>query len=313
MDYIKLGLTELRISRIGFGCAPMGGYDYGPVDDQNSIRAVHKALDLGINFFDTSDIYGLGHAERMLAKALSKKRHEVVVATKFGLRRDAHGNILRDSSPANVIKSLEDSLDRLQLEAITLYQIHWPDPRTPPEETFSALLSCQKAGKIKHIGCSNFSLKGFQELNKLGRIESLQVPYNLLDRGIEKDMLRYCREAHVSILTHSSLARGFLSGKYADDSQFEGTDTRGSSKYFSKESLAERKDLLKIMGEISLRRGKAMSQIAVRWILDNPAVTCAIVGFKDENQVDDILGSLEWKLSVEEYNHLAEQTKTFMT
>lgn len=312
MRYQPLGSTGDNISQIGFGCAPMGGYDYGHVDDQDSIKAVHKALDMGINFFDTADIYGFGHAESVLATALGAQGDKVVVATKFGLRRDGYGKIIKDNSPANVVRALENSLRRLRLEAISLYQIHWPDPGTPLEETFSALLACQKAGKIKHIGCSNFSVEGLDRLRKSGKIESLQIPYNLIDRGIENETLCYCREAHISTLTYSSLARGALSGKYTEKPLFRGTDSRAKSKYFLNETAEERKGLLKLLKEIALKQGKTMSQTAVRWILDNPSVTCAIVGFKNAAQVEDIRGALEWQLSAEDYNDLAKKTEMFI-
>lgn len=157
MDRVSLGSTDLHVSRVGFGCAVMGGWDYGAADDNESISAVHAALDQGINFFDTADVYGLGHAEEVLGRALRDQGDDVVVATKFGVRWDAQGRTVRDCSPGWVVRALEDSLRRLGRERISLYQIHWPDPTVPIEDTMEALERCRAQGKIQHIGCCNFS------------------------------------------------------------------------------------------------------------------------------------------------------------
>ena len=312
MQYNRLGLTEYNILPVGFGCAPMGGYDYGSVNDSDSIRAVRKALDLGINFFDTADIYGFGHAERILSKALGKDRNKVVIATKFGLRRNNNGKAVKDCSPKNIIKSLEESLCRLRVEAISLYQIHWPDPQARIEDVISVLCACQKSGKIKYIGCSNFERELLDRSRKYGRLESLQVPYSLVDRGIEKEIIKHCKDFNISILTHSSLARGLLSGKYKDASRFSGTDTRKDSKYFSNVQAMEKQNLMKAMARVSLKYGKTMPQVAIRWILENPCITCAIVGFKNVNQVSEIIGALGWSLTDEDYDNLSDMANVFI-
>ena len=313
MQRNRLGLTKLNILPIGFGCAPMSGHDYGQVNELDLIRAVRKALDLGFNFFDTADIYGFGRAETLLSKALGHDRNKVVLATKFGLRRNDKGNVVRDCSPKSIMKSLEESLCRLKVEAISLYQIHWPDPNSIIEDTITTLLACQKAGKIKHIGCSNFKCELLEKSQKAGRIESTQAAYNLVDRSIEKEIIKCCEKFNMSILTHSSLARGFLSGKYKDAAIFNGTDTRKNSKYFSNTYNMKKQKLMKTMAEIGLKYSKTMSQVAIRWILENPAITCAIVGFKNANQVNEIFGSLGWKLSIEDYKNLSDITKVFIT
>jgi aryl-alcohol dehydrogenase-like predicted oxidoreductase len=185
-------MTGFRVSRIGFGCAPMGGYDYGNVREGESIDAVHKALDMGINFFDTADVYGFGRAEEVLGRALGTERNNVIIATKFGLKWDASSRVSRDCSKKRVYQAIEGSLRRLKIEAITLYQIHWPDPETSIEETMEALLLSKEAGKIKHIGCSNFKIDLVQQCQKVGRLEFLQDSYNLVDRAAEKELLSYC-------------------------------------------------------------------------------------------------------------------------
>ena len=229
MDYIRLGMTDLRISRIGFGCAPMGGYDYGKVIDDESIKAVRKALNSGINFFDTADIYGLGHAEEVLSRALGNDRHKVVIATKFGLAWDKEGNVTRDCSPNRVVAALESSLKRLKIDTIQLYQIHWTDSVTPIEETIGALLKCQQEGKVKYIGFSNVEPQLIEKAQKIGKIDSMQSSYNLLNRLAEREILPYCHAANIAFIAHSPLARGYLTGKYDEGQSFTATDTRCKS------------------------------------------------------------------------------------
>jgi len=307
MDYIRLGLTDLKISRIGFGCAAMGGYDYGAVDDRDSIAAVQRALERGINFFDTADVYGFGHAEEVLGKALGRKRDKVIIASKFGLKWDQHSRVTRDSSPKRVFEAIDNSLRRLGVDAITLYQIHWPDADTPIQETIEALLACQKAGKVQYIGCSNFDKGLIENAQKFVRLESLQASYNLLDRNVEKELLSYCRDVRMAFFAHSSLARGFLAGKYNGRHKFAGSDTRKYSHYFSDEDVDDNQNLLCTMREIASKYGKTVSQVAIRWILDNPLVTGAIVGIKNIYQIEDCMGAFGWKLRHEDFNALSGQ------
>jgi aryl-alcohol dehydrogenase-like predicted oxidoreductase len=311
MEYARLGLTDLKISRIGFGCWAIGGHGYGRVNDDESIEAVRKALDLGINFFDTADVYGFGHSEEILGKALGAKRNEVVIATKFGINWDSRENTFKDCSPKRVLEALENSLRRLGVGTIALYQIHWPDPRTPLAETMDALLKCQKAGKIKYIGLSNFEKGSIEQIQKIGRVESLQSSYNLLERSVEKDVLPCCHQFKMAFLAHTPLARGFLSGKYEAGHDFPELDTRNQSDYFSNKQMDEKYRLLGALGEIGYRYGKTVSQVALRWILDNPLVTCTIVGIKSRNQLEENLTAMDWRLSPEDFSSLFVMSKIF--
>ena len=194
MEYKRLGLTDLKVSRIGFGCWAMGGHGWGKVDDKDSIAAIRRALDLGVNFFDTADVYGFGHSERILSKALGTNRSKVIIATKFGLKWDKSGKITKDISSKRVVEALDNSLKRLGVDCIPLYQIHWPDNITSISETMVALRKCQEKGKIKYIGCSNFSVKLIKEAQKISRLESLQLPYNITMRKIENKLIPFCQE-----------------------------------------------------------------------------------------------------------------------
>lgn len=312
MENSRLGNTDLYISRIGFGCAPIGGYDYGKVDDSESKRAILHAIDKGIKFFDTADVYGFGHAEELLGEALSLRKQNVIVATKFGVNWNENGHTWRDISPLRVMEAVDHSLKRLRRDFIDLYQVHWPEHNARMEDTYDALMNCQQHGKIKHIGFCNYDLASLKELQNKFRIDSLQNSYNLLNRTIETNLLEFCRIKGVSFIAHSSLARGFLSGKYSEEYQFDGPDTRSKSQYFSNQYRAEKSALLNALKRISLKYGKTLSQVAIRWVLDNDLVDCSLVGFKYVEQVDEILGSLDWKLTSEDYQHLALLTEPFL-
>ena len=312
MEYTKLGLTDLRISRIGFGCWAIGGHGYGKVDDNESMETIRKALDLGVNFFDAADVYGFGHSEEILGKALGTRRKDVIIATKFGVNWDSRGDTFRDCSAKRVLEALENSLRRLGVGTISLYQIHWPDPRTPFEETMNALLRCQRDGKIKYIGCSNFGRSLIEQIQEIGRVESLQSSYNLLERSVEKDVLPCCHQFKMAFLAHTPLARGFLSGKYKPGHIFLRNDTRNRSLYFSKDKFDEKMRLVNTTRAMGERYGKTPSQAALRWILDNPMVTCVVVGSRNMNQVEENVGSVDWNLTQDDIESLDAQSQMFI-
>ena len=297
MEYRQLGRTGLNISRIGFGCAAMGGYDYGRVNDEDSIAAVHRALEVGVNFFDTADIYGFGHSEEVLGKALAGRAADVVVATKVGVAWDDRGRRRRDLSAAYIRTAIDNSLRRLRLESIALYQIHWPYPETPIEETAGALLACQRAGKLQSIGCCNFSLGEVAALLSKCRIESIQLPYSLTDRRA-LGVLQRCREEYdMATLCYNVLAQGLLTGKYNQDSRFHQTDLRQRSSIFADGQLAGNLSALEQLRLVGARHSRTAAQAAVRWALHHPAVTCAITGAKHAQQVDENAGGAGWSLS----------------
>lgn len=313
MKYFCLGTSDVQISKIGFGCAPMGGYDYGRVEDEETIDAVQVALDLGVNFFDTADIYGFGHAEEILGKALGNDRHRVVIATKFGLKWDNKGNVLRDCSPKRLVTAIEDSLRRLKLDTIPLYQVHWVDPLTPLEDTLEGLLKCQKEGKIRWIGLSNVNSETLERVRKFYPITSIQLSYNLLRREVEEDILPYCSQANIAFVAHTPLARGFLTGKYGPNYTFKEPDTRSKSTYFSSEQYKEKRKVLDTTNILASKYDKTRGQIALRWILENPFVSSLVLGIKNKRQVEEGLGTLEWTLDHEDYENLLSCSDIFKT
>jgi aryl-alcohol dehydrogenase-like predicted oxidoreductase len=309
VEYRRLGRTGLAISTVGFGCAAIGGFDYGRVRDSDSIAAVHRALELGVNFFDTADVYGFGHSEEVLGKALSGRSKDAIVATKVGVAWDVRGRRRRDLSPTHIRKAIDKSLGRLRIDRIALYQIHWPDPLTPLSETVGALRECQRAGKVEAIGCCNVSLQAVEQLQAMCRIESVQLPYSLADRRYESEMEQCCQRHDMAVLCYSVLAQGLLTGKYNRTCLFQGTDLRRRSPIFDDEHLAGNLQLLEQLRVVGARHSRTVAQTAIRWALSQPAVACAITGAKHPRQVDENAGGAGWRLSAEDEAILARPLK----
>ena len=304
MEYVKLQNTDLTISKLGFGCEPAGGTDWGKVNDRDSIAAIRRAVELGINFFDTADVYGLGRSERILSEALGNTRHEVVIATKFGVGwREVPGRRAKtflDSSPARVVEALEASLRRLKLDCIPLYYIHWPDPRTPIGRTMEVLNKCRRAGKIRAIGVSNFSTTQIRDAHQEGPIACVQTAYNLIQRGGESTILPFCDDLRLGVVTYGPLAQGLLTGKYSADAAFGADDRRSRLVHFQKETLAQNLEIVERLKTVSRHYQKSPAQVAIRWILDNPRITAAIVGVKSPKQLHENLAAMDWTLSRED-------------
>lgn len=287
MDYAPLGRSGLSVSRIAFGCAAIGGYDYGGADDATSVRAVRAALDAGVTLFDTADVYGFGHAETILGRALGEDRHRVAIATKCGVRWEHGGRTTRDSSPAYVTSAVEASLRRLGVDCITLLQLHWPDPSTPIADTLQALERCREAGKVRFLGCCNFESGEVDEAQRHGRLESLQVPLALGQREWEA-CARSCAERHgMAVLCYNTLAQGLFSGKFTPVTTFPPGDLRSRSALFTGERRATNFALLERLRDAASREGRTPAQMAVRWVLEQPGVTSAVVGARSPEQVEE--------------------------
>lgn len=296
MEYKRLASTDLMVSRIGFGCWAIGGHGYGSVDDRESVKAIYKALDLGINFFDTADVYGFGHSEEVLSKALGMQRDKVIIATKFGVAWNQNGKTFKDCSPARIVEALEGSLRRLKLDCIPLYQIHWHDEKTPIEDIMEALLRCRDAGKILHIGCCNFSGDLVLKASDIQRLEAYQCLYNLANRQHE-DVIKYSSEnLGMSVFAYGAIGRGVFSGKYSKDSQFGENDTRIKDPDFHGGQYNKNILIANKLSEIGKQYGKTSTQVAIRWVLENHNITSAITGLKNKKQVCENAASTEWYL-----------------
>jgi len=305
MEYWRLGETQLSISRIGFGCGPASGYDYGPIDEDEWRAAVSLAVERGINFFDVADVYGFGRAEQLLSSALGDRRHDVVIATKCGLAWDSDGKVRRDLSRQGVLCALEGSLRRLRVDSIPLYQMHWPDPAIPIEDAMETLSRCRDAGKIQFLGVGNLSLDSLRRAYSVCRFESQQTAFNLLSREPEREIFSWCESSNVSNIAHSAIARGFLAGRQPAETAFHPTDTRRNSPYFSSSGQLEKGKLLDAVRTVSAETGKPLSSVALRWILDCSQITSVLVGIKNRHQAEQNLDAVGWRLSAESHRLLS--------
>src|SRR5262245_60805651 len=237
-EYTQIG--DIRSSRIGLGTWAMGGFQWGAADDDESVRTIHAALDLGINLIDTAPAYGFGHSERVVGRAIAERggRDRVVIATKVGLERQGDA-LFRNSTRKQIFAEIETSLALLRTDYIDLYQVHWPDPATPYEETAGALLDLQRAGKIRAIGVSNYTISAMERFRRVAPIASAQPPLSLFERQAERDVLPWCRKNGVATLTYGALCRGLLSGTIDRNTKFEGDDLRRTDPKFQPPRLEQ--------------------------------------------------------------------------
>ena len=310
MLYNHLEGLDIKPSCIGFGGWQLGVHGWGRVSEPEILKALHKAIDSGVNFFDTAPIYGLGHSEELLGKVLGSKRKGVIIATKVGLtwKKGKTFQKFTDSSPANISREIDRSLKRLNTDYIDLYQIHWPDPNTPIEDTLSAMEKLKNSGKIRYIGCCNFPLELLKESLKYGEIRTIQIPYNLIDRKIEQDLLPFCRENGIGVLTYSPIARGLLTGKYDRNTKFDLDNHRSSSRdeYFQGEAFLKNLEVVRRVKFIAEKLNKTPTQIALRWVLQNPCVTTAFVGIKSVVQIEENVVASDFALSKDDMDFLNE-------
>jgi aryl-alcohol dehydrogenase-like predicted oxidoreductase len=305
MEYHAIGPELNLMSRLGFGCAPASGYDYGDIEETAWNSAVRASLENGINLFDVADVYGFGRAEELLSKALGENRHSVVLASKFGLVWDTQGRVRRDCSPKYAELALARSLRRLRVECITLYQLHWPDDSTSLETVLETLGRFQEQGKIRFIGVSNVPIGEIRRELISDHVDFFQVPYSLLCRDIEKDFLALCTGAQTRVLAHSALARGLLSGSRELGARFEGADTRSRSAYFSAEGSEAKERLIDALREIANQHECAPSAVALRWALDRREISSVLVGIKNRSQLDANLQAIRLRLTRSEVELLS--------
>jgi aryl-alcohol dehydrogenase-like predicted oxidoreductase len=288
MQYARLGQTDLKVSRICFGTWQVGG-DWGTIDTDRAKAAVRRALDLGINFFDTAQGYGWGRSERLLGEALEpeirSRREEVIIATKGGLRPE-DGGIRRDSSPAWLRDGIEQSLRELGTDYVDLYQVHWPDPETPFEETAQALDDFVREGKARHVGVSNFDARQMAAFQRTRRVDTLQPPYHIFRRQIEDEILPYSREHGIGVLAYSPLAHGLLTGKIDEDTEFADDDWRGHSDLFTGEELHSNLSIVRELAGYAEEHGWTVAQLAIAWTLATPGVDVAIVGARNPDHIE---------------------------
>jgi len=300
MDKRKLGTTDLNITVIGFGSWALGGGDWqfgwGPQDDQRSIAAIQRALDLGINWIDTAAAYGLGHSEEVVARALKGRSKRPYVFTKGGLVGDRH-NIQRVLKADSLKKEIDASLKRLQVDAIDLYQIHWPTEDI--EEGWQVLADARKAGKVRWIGVSNFDVAHMKAIQEIAPIQTLQPSYSLLKRDAEEEILPFCLTNNIGVIVYSPMASGLLSGVMTRErfNQLPAEDWRKRlSAWFKEPDFTWNLKLADLLREIGQQYGGTAGEVAIAWTLRNPAVTGAIVGIRAPEQLDGVIGGADLKL-----------------
>lgn len=285
VESIRLPELAEPVSRIALGGCPLGGHGWGSVDDTESIAAVWAAVEAGVTFFDTADVYGLGHSEELLSRALGEARHRVTVATKFGVRMGPDGRAYRDVSPAWARSAVEASLRRLRLERIPLYYMHWPDGRTPIEDVILALAELRDEGKIGAIGLSNVSAAEVTRASRVARISAVQIQYSLVDRFAAEAMLETTMRLAIPLITWGSLAQGLLTGKYDGQTVFPPTDRRSRYENFQQPKLARNMQVVRRLRKVAATVQATPGQVAIRWLLDQPCVGAVLFGAKTSSQV----------------------------
>ncbi len=302
MDYRVLGTTNMKVPVVSFGSWAIGGWQWGGTDDEQAKRAIQRGIDLGVTCIDTAPVYGFGHSETIVGEAIQGKRDKLVIATKCGLRWDTtegefffdtvdhNGNPLklyRNLRPNSIRKECENSLRRLKVDVIDLYQCHWPDRTTPLEDTMDTLLTLQKEGKIRYIGVSNFTVEMMETCLQKGRIESAQPKYNALERDIESELLPFCRKNQISVLAYSPIAQGLLTGKVTLDREFPHGDLRKDNGMFSPVNRRRVLNMLERVKPIAEEYGITLGQLFIAWTVHQPGITTALVGARNEKQIEE--------------------------
>lgn len=284
----------------------MGGggwaFAWGPQDDQQSVAAIHAALDRGINWIDTAAVYGLGHSEEVVARALHGRSSKPYVFTKCARVWNDQGEIGRSLKEASIRKEVEASLRRLKIDVIDLYQIHWPEPDQDIEEGWSTMVKLKQEGKVRHIGVSNFNAGQMKRAQAIAPITSLQPPYSLISPEIEESILPYAAANNIGVIVYSPMKSGLLSGAMTRDrvAAFPADDFRKRTPNFQEPLLTRNLELAELLGTIGARHGRTAGEVAIAWTLRHPAVTAAIVGMRSAEQVDGVIGAMDFRLSPDE-------------
>ena len=302
MEYRPFGQTGLEVSAVGFGCWELGGR-YGYFDEGEVIQAVNRAIDLGINCFDTAEGYGFGKSEELLARALGSRRKEVIVVTKFGILHEGREKG-RDSRRSEALAAIERSLKFLNTDYVDVYLVHWPDVNTPFEETMLALEEIVQSGKARFVGVSNFTADQIEACLDTRRVDVAQYGYHMFDRRLEREIFPCIQQHNIGLMTYGSLAHGLLTGAFTPQTTFDENDWRAKGiafnvPLFTPENFARNVAVVEELKAIAARHGKTMPNLALRWALENPVVSVALIGFRKPEEVEASLGGLDWTLDAE--------------
>ena len=304
----------MQITPIGLGCWAIGGGGYesgwGEQDDQQSIATIKRALELGINWVDTAPVYGLGRSEEVVGRAIKGRDPKPYVFTKCSLVWDDRGKVSSSLKAASIRQEVENSLRRLQVDVIDLYQLHWPNPEEDIEEGWSAMARLKEEGKVRNIGVSNFNVAQMQRAMEIAPISSLQPPYSLLHRDIEQDILPFCQKRDIGVIVYSPMASGMLSGGMTRErvSNLPEDDWRKRSQEYQEPRLSRNLALTEKLNEIGYLHNRTPGEVAIAWTLRHPTVTGAIVGARRPDQIENLIGSAEFRLTDTEL----EEIETFL-
>ncbi|MGB6743008.1 MAG: aldo/keto reductase [Terracidiphilus sp.] len=307
-----LGNSDMQLTPIGFGAWAIGGgdwtYSWGPQDDNDSVAAIRRALDLGVNWIDTAAVYGLGHSEEVVARALKGSSHRPYLFTKCSLRWREDRTIYNSLNAASVAEELDASLRRLGVDVIDLYQVHWPNPEGEVEEGWETLERLREQGKIRWIGVSNFNAEQMKRVQKIAPITSLQPPYSMLRRAIEAEILPFAQANSIGVINYSPMLSGLLAGKMSVEriAKLPADDWRRKNVEFNEPRLSRNLRLVELLREIGSGYGVTPGVVAVAWTLHHPGITAAIVGGRSARQVEETAAALEFRLSEEEFARINE-------
>jgi aryl-alcohol dehydrogenase-like predicted oxidoreductase len=307
MKVTTLGRTGLALTRIGLGTWAIGGagwqYAWGNQDDKDSIATIHRALDRGINWIDTAAVYGVGHSEEIVGRAVRGRRDRVIIATKCGRILAPDGVSITSRLAASSVRSeLEASLRRLKTDHIDLYQIHWPDPDPDIEEGWGVIAKAVTEGKVRFAGVSNFGVAQMKRIQAILPIASLQPPYSMLRREAERELLPFCAENGIGVICYSPMQMGLLTGTFtkARAAALPQNDIRSRNAFFTEPALTRNLELVEKLRPIAQRNNRSMSELAIAWVLRRPEVTAAIVGGRRPRQVEEVVTAADWELSPED-------------
>ena len=321
MQTRKLGYTDLELTTIGLGTWAIGGsgwqFAWGPQDDKESIDAIHRAIDLGINWIDTAAVYGLGHSEEIIRKALEGHRNDVYIATKCGrVWNPGDPRPFGRLTAMSVRKEAEDSLRRLGVDVIDLYQIHWPQPDEQIEEAWTTMADLVKEGKVRYIGVSNFDVSQLERIRRIHPVASLQPPYSMIRREVEQELLAYCKENDIGVIVYSPMQAGILTGKFTRErvEALPEDDWRRTNRHYNEPELSANLKLVDGLRTIAERYERTPAELAIAWVLRRPEVTAAIVGARRPSQIEETARAGDWNLMdevvAEIENLLAERERS---
>ena len=309
MQRRRLGKTDMELTTVGLGTWAMGGpwqFGWGPQDDDEAIGAILQALDEGINWIDTAPAYGLGHSEELVGEALRRTRHKPYIATKCGLLWNEKKEKVSNLNADSILRECDASLERLGIDVIDLYQMHWPDPDEQVEEAWEAMARCAEEGKVRYLGASNFSVEQMERVAKIHPAVSLQPPYSMLHREVEDRLLGYCAEHEIGVVAYSPMQRGLLTGKFDHDylKTLAPDDHRRRTPDFQDPQFSATIDMVEELKRIAERNGRTPAQLAIAWVLRRPEMTAAIVGARRPDQIAETAKAGDWTLKPDEIDKI---------